>query len=419
MYRWLQRFFGPGSLSDEQYQRERTRILESAPIPVLWLFGKTGSGKSSVIRYLTASQEVDIGSGFRPQTLNSRQFDFPSSDQPVLRFLDTRGLGEGEYDPTEDIRKFNDAAHVMIVTVRVMDHALDEVVRPLGEFRKAQPHRPVLLALTCLHEAYPGSQHPSPDPFAVPSRWDGVVDDLRRNIEQHAKRFAGLIDRAIPIDLTMPEEGFREPNFGGDRLKSAILESLPAAYRQTFMSLDAAMRPLRDLNDRRAMSFVISYSTLAATAAAVPTPWIDIPLVLAIQSHLVYRLRDVYGQRVDARVLRRLCAAAGGRVFAKLLVREALKFIPFAGVAANAALAYAYTYGLGKAFCWYFGEVRAGNAPTEDEVKTVWREQLSIAARRWSPAGSNDPPVPAADEHSAMPSPVESPTAETLPESDT
>lgn len=415
MYRWLLRFFGPAILSDEQYQRERGRILETAPIPLLWLFGKTGSGKSSVVRYLTSLPEIEIGSGFRPQTLSSRQFDFPSPEQPVLRFLDTRGLGEGSYDPAEDIRRFNDMAHVMIVTVRVMDHAVEEVVRSLGQFRRAQPHRPVLLALTWLHEAYPGAQHPAPDPFGDPPEWDRVPADLRRSIDQQATRFAGLVDRTIPIDLTKPEEGFAEPAFGGQRLKAAILESLPAAYRQTFMNLDAAVRPLKDLNDRRAMSFVIGYSTLAATAAGIPTPWIDIPLVLAIQSHLVYRLRDVYGQPVDAPVLRRLCVAAGGRVFARLLVREALKFVPLAGMAANAALAYAYTYGLGKAFCWYFGQVRAGNAPTEEEVKRVWREQLSLAARQWLPPASQDAGAHAANARSPAPPPPANPVPEPKP----
>ena len=412
MNRWLRRFFGPGSLSDEQYRRERGRILETAPIPVLWLFGKTGSGKSSVIRYLTSLPEIEIGPGFRPQTLTSRQFDFPSPEQPVLRFLDTRGLGERSYDPAEDIRRFNDMAHVMIVTVRVMDHAVEEVVRSLGQFRRARPHRPVLLALTCLHEAYPGVQHPSPDPFNGGAPEGGVLEGLRRSIEQQTQRFAGLVDRTVPIDLTKPEDGFEQPDFGGGRLKAAILESLPAAYRQTFMNLDAAVHPLKNLNDRRAMSFVIGYSTLAATAAGIPTPWIDIPLVLAIQSHLVYRLRDVYGQQVDAPVLRRLCVAAGGRVFARLLVREALKFVPLAGAAANAAFAYAYTYGLGKAFCWYFGQVRAGNAPTEEEVKRVWREQLSIAARRWLPSASQEAGVPAASAPPPAPPFPAEPTAE-------
>ena len=384
MFRWLSSRFGKISLSEARFQAEKQRILAASPIPVFWLFGKTGSGKSSVIRYLTGAEAAEIGNGFQPQTATSRQFDFPSQDNPVLRFLDTRGLAEGSYDPSEDLSRFNDSTHVMVVTVRVTDFATEAIVAPLRRFREAQPHRPVVLALTCLHEAYPGQQHPVPDPFAQGIDAGRVPAELSRLVARQETCFRGLVDRVVPLDLTKPDEGFQQPDFGGDRLKATLLELLPAAYRQTFLNLSAAMGSLKNLNERRAMPYVIGYSTLAATAAAVPFPWIDIPVVLAIQSHLVYRLRAVYGQEIDAAVSGRLAALVSGRLATALVLRETLKLIPLVGAAANAAFAYAYTYGLGKTCCWYFGQVRAGNAPSDDEVRRVWREQLSVAARSWS-----------------------------------
>jgi uncharacterized protein (DUF697 family) len=235
---------------------------------------------------------------------------------------------------------------------------------------------------------YPGEQHPHPDPFQSGIPKPELAAPLRRTVERQEQQFADLVDRVVPIDLTRVEDGFDAPAFGGERLKSAILELLPAAYRQTFLSLDEAMRSLRSLNERRAMPYIIGYSTMAATAATVPAPWVDIPVVLAFQSHLVYRLRDIYGKDIDAPVVRRFLAAVSGRVVTRLVLRESLKLIPLAGIAANAALSFAYTYGLGRACCWYFGEIRDGNAPTASEVQHVWREQLAVAARRWSSGGS-------------------------------
>jgi uncharacterized protein (DUF697 family) len=274
----------------------------------------------------------------------------------------------------------------MIVTVRVMDQSLAETVRWLREFRRAKPHRPVLLALTCLHEAYPGSQHPQPDPFVEPLDADQLPDPLRRVLEEHRRLFSGLVDRIVPIDLTRAEEGFRVADFGGDRLRRSVVDLLPAAYRQTFLNFGDATRNLKSLHERRAMPYVIGCSTLAATAAAVPTPWVDIPLVMAIQSHLVYRLHILYGRPIDRSALQRLVAATGVRLLSRLAVRETLKFIPFVGTAANAAVAYAYTFGLGKACCWYFGEVLSGNSPTVDDMKQVWKEQLRTAAGLWKVA---------------------------------
>jgi uncharacterized protein (DUF697 family) len=365
------------------------------------LFGKTGSGKSSIVRYLTGIEQAEVGNGFQPKTLTSRQFDFPSPEQPVIRFLDTRGLAEGHYDPEEDIREFNDSTHVMIVTVRVSDHALEDVIGALREFRRAKPLRPVVLALTCLHDLYPGQQHRAPDPFADGGDLERIPLDVRRALEHHRQVFGDLIDRVVPIDITKPEDGFADPHFGGERLKAALLELLPTAYRQTFLNVSDPVTPMQLLKNRTVMPYVVAYSTLAATAAAVPTPWVDIPVVIAIQSHLVYRLQSLYGLDLDWGVLRRLLAVASTRMATALVVRETLKLIPFAGAAANAASAYAYTYGLGIACCWYFAQVRAGRAPSEEEVRAVWKEQLALAAKAWrmhwrdardTPAAEASPP---------------------------
>jgi len=53
----------------------------------------------------------------------------------------------------------------MIVTVRLTDQATDCLIEPLRQFRQTNPSRKVVLAISCLHDAYPGEQHPTPDPF--------------------------------------------------------------------------------------------------------------------------------------------------------------------------------------------------------------------------------------------------------------
>jgi uncharacterized protein (DUF697 family) len=375
--------FKPGTLSEEEFRQQQEEILKNAPVPVFWLFGKTGSGKTSLVRFLTGADDASIGNGFRPETQHSRQFDFPDPEFPILRFLDTRGLGEARYDPQEDIAAFSQSAHLVIVTARLMDHALEPLLDPLRAIRKAAPHRPILLALTCLHEAYPRCQHPSADAFDTADKSGELPTDLRRSLERQRERFAKVADRIVLIDLTRPEEGFAEPNFGGDRLKAALVDLLPAAFRQTILNLDEAMRPLRDLKERQAMPYILSYSTLAATAAAVPVPWIDIPVVMALQSHMVSKLAKIYGQSLDHRLVAPLAGAMSGRLLARLTVRSTFKLVPIIGAAANAALAFAYMWASGRAWCWYFGELRAGNAPSDAEVQRIWHVQLSSAAELW------------------------------------
>lgn len=408
----IKSWFGWGSSDDQQFARQRAELIDKIPVPVFWLFGKTGSGKTSIVRYLTGSTQAEIGNGFQPQTRTSFQYDFPTSEQPIVRFLDTRGLGEAGYDPAEDLAAFDKSTHVVIVVVRLMDHALDEVVNSLRKVRAARSSRPILLALTCLHEAYPFEQHPDPDPFEVSPAGlgDGPRDasqnttpesdsdkasatvatsslarfpELQRSLREQEIRFEGLVDRIVPIDLTRSEEGFYVPDFGGRRFETALMELLPAACREALFHLDVVRNSLRDLAEEQALPAILQYSSLAAGAAAAPLPWIDIPIVMGLQTRLVYVLADQYDQKMNLDVLLKMAGAVAGRLALRFAVKAPLKFVPVLGQTANAAMAFAYTFSLGKACCWYFGEMKGGHVPTSEELNRVWAEQLKKAVGVW------------------------------------
>lgn len=388
----FQSWFGWKPLADDEFEAARKKLLAETPIPVFWLFGKTGSGKSSIVRALTGATNAEIGNGFRPQTRTSAEYDFPSVEQPVVRFLDTRGLGEAHYDPAEDIAAFASRAHLVLVTVRVADQALEPILGPLRRMRSAAPKRPVVLALTCLHEAYPMQQHPNPDPFTAEAPWpEPLPGELHRLLLMQQQRFAGLVDHIVPIDLTPVEEGFEQPRFGAERLEATLQAALPAAYRETLLHLHDVREQLQDLTERRAWPTILSYSSLAATAAATPLPWADIPVVLGLQARLVYRLAELYGQKMHADELMKMAGALGGQILARFAVRAPLKFLPFIGHTANAAMAFAYTLSLGKACCWYFGEIKAGHIPTQQDLNQVWNEKLKDALQIWR---SHDQPPP-------------------------
>ena len=390
----LKSWLGLETLSNEQFEQQQRDLLKQTPVPVLWLFGKTGSGKSSIVRYLTGATQAEIGNGFRPQTTNSSRYDFPESEHPIIRFLDTRGLGEAGYDPNDDLKQFDESTHVVVVVARVMDHALEEIIVPLRTIRAARPKRPVVLVLTWLHEAYPFQQHPVPDPFQLAEGANGdevalrpssqtTLPELSRSLAEQERRFAGLVDRIVPIDLTQPEDGFEVPDYGGHRLEETLIEVLPAACRQAILHLDDVRKSLRDLTARKAMPTIIAYSSMAATAAATPLPLVDIPAVMGIQSRLIYLLAEMYDQKMSADILLKMAGAAAGQVALRFAVKAPLKFIPFVGQTANAAMAFAYTFSLGKACCWYFGEIRNGHAPLPEDLNKVWSDQLEEAVSVW------------------------------------
>jgi len=369
------------------------RLRDKLPVPVFWLYGKTQSGKTTLIKYLTGADEAEIGRGFRPCTRFSREYPFPTDEAPLLRFLDTRGLDEPGYDPAEDLARFNDQAHVVVVTVKALDHAQENVLKNLRVLRKAQPGRPVVLVLTCLHEAYPQQQHPLPYPFSdngqlLPTD-KPVSEELLRSLEEQRRRFEGLVDRVVAVDLTPPEEGFTEPNYGGERLRQTLVEVLPGALRQTLLSLDEAMRDLQDLYSQHALPHILGYSSLAASAGAIPIPLLDLLILPGIQSHLIYDLARFYGQPLDGRRFAEIAGTLGLGILARQATREVVKFIPFVGSVAAGALAGASTFALGKAFCYYYSAVHQGHVPKPDDLRRYYREQLALAQQSWTKLHGN------------------------------
>jgi uncharacterized protein (DUF697 family) len=394
MFEAVRRWFSWGK-RDQQIQKELDKLKEKLPTPLFWLFGKTQSGKTTVVKYLTGAAEAEVGKGFQPCTRFSQQYHFPTAETPLLRFLDTRGLDEPDYDPAEDLARFNDEAHVVLVTVKALDHAQDHVIQHLRKLRQAQPRRPVVLVLTCLHEGYPQQQHPQPYPYTddkelAPSE-PPVPEGLQRSLEEQRRRFDGLFDRWVAVDLTPADEGFAEPNYGGERLRQVLQDVLPAALGQTLISLKEATRELQDLFARQALPHIIAYSSMAATAGAVPIPLIDLVLISGIQSRMVYRLADLYGQPMTGRRFKEIASAMGLGVLARQASRGVIKLIPgigsVIGSIAGGALAGASTFALGKAFCYYYRSVHSGHVPQPDDLRRYYADQLSLAQKLWSGSG--------------------------------
>jgi uncharacterized protein (DUF697 family) len=379
------------SAREARLQEHLERLRQHLPTPVFWLFGKTQSGKTSLIKYLTGAESAEIGKGFQPCTRFSRRYEFPLREAPLLTFLDTRGLDEPGYDPAEDLAQFNEPAHVVVVTVKALDHAQENVLRHLHTIRRARPGRPVLLVLTCLHEAYPQQQHPLPYPFGPEGEpttaSPALPADLLRSLTEQRRRFEGLVDRVVAVDLTPPEEGFNAPDYGGPQLREVLLALLPAAFRQSLLSLAEASRELQDFYSRQALPYIVAYSTLAGSAGALPVPVVDLVLLSGIQSQMVYHLAQLYGQPLTGQRFLEIASTLGLGMLLRQGSRMLLKYIPYVGpvlgTMASGALAGASTFALGKAFCFYYRAVHQGHVPRPEELRRYYREQLARAEQAW------------------------------------
>lgn len=358
---------------DDKISEAKQRL----PIPVFWLLGKTQSGKTSVIRALTGSDNAEIGNGFQPCTRSSRFYDFPSASHPMIRFLDTRGLGEASYDPAEDLAWCAGQAHLLIVVMRALDMNQADVVSAVKHIHAQHPKWPVIVVQTALHEAYPvGDGHSQPYPYAQSPFPSPVPLQLAQALLYQRDWFKGLPSRFVPVDFTLPEDGFEPAHYGLE----ALWDNIEAALPKTVIGLlrgSSQHQDLLDFHARKANPHLIGYALANVGMGAVPIA--GLPLVLAVQAKLFHSIASIYGLPLTRRLYGEFSALFGSSVGMGLLGRELLKLIPVYGWAVAGVYSGAVTYALGRAFCLYLHGVKRGALPDHAALMKAYEQAFADA----------------------------------------
>lgn len=352
-------------------------------VPVLWLLGKVQSGKTSIIHAITRHPEAEIGAGFKPCTRHAQLFDFPP-ELPLVRFIDTRGLGEVGYAPEQDLVAQEHQADALIVVARAMDPQQDEVFAQVERIRKRRPNWPLVLVQTRLHDGYPDDRdHPG---YAELQR-DTELADLQRALMTQAARLKAVPGsgpvHAVAVDLTRPEDGFTNPDYGLEALLAVLDQVLDAAQSEQLRSLqltDADAR-LQQLHPH-----LVGYATAAGLSDLIPLAgFVTVPTV---QGKMLHSIGRIYGRDWDKRSLAEFGTSLGSGTLvgigASFAARQLGKLVPVYGqsvgaVAAGTASA-AVTYALGRAACYYLNQSAQGK-PDPTGVANAYRGSLQEAYR--------------------------------------
>lgn len=380
MWKWLKDKVLSPSIDDRELSLRLEQIRSSLPAPVFWLLGKTQSGKTAIVSALTGNEQAQIGNGFQPCTRHSRIYFFPDEDDCLMRFLDTRGIGEVDYEPSEDIALFSRETQVLIVVMKAMDHAQKPVIEALCSILAKQPERPVIVVQSCLHEGYAGhaDAHILPYPFQDLDADPRIPEKLRRSLRQQREsiRDAGIDARFVAIDFTLPEDGFNPACYGLEAFWDALEHALPGGFIALLREAREARDSIRDLYRSTVHSHIVSYSIGAALAGALPLPMVDMPLVASIQLKLFQTIASVYGQSLSRERLLDIGSAIGIAFLSNLGKRQLLKFIPAYGAATASLMTAASTYALGKTLDYYFSHSLHGGVKQRAIYQEIYREQL-------------------------------------------
>lgn len=353
-------------------EEELKKHLGDLPTPVVWLLGKAQSGKSSIVQGVTGVSRIEIGEGFRPCTRNSHLYSFPEESAPFLRFLDTRGLEEASYDPEEDIAFCQEKSHLLLVVVRVDDHAIVHLLDTLKSIRRRSPSLPIVLALTCLHESYDDEEHILPYPYrGSPNGTSTAVWD---HIERHRRNFAPFTNKVVAIDFTKEEDNLTPRFYGLEELLSTLETALPEVAWNTL--LESSQRDISKRYSSAAHPTIIAYSLVAGSTAAIPLPLVDIPLVGAIQMKMLHSIARLHNKEFDRVLLAEVVGALGLSFVLRAGGREALKVIP-GGSLLSSFYTATVTYGLGQMFSTYLLLMKRGYTPSQEEMRQLYYQYVA------------------------------------------
>ena len=383
VWKGVQQFVLKPQAGNEVLQQALESARQRAPVPVLWLLGKTQAGKTSIVHTLTGSDRAEIGNGFQPCTRSAYLYDYPEG-MPVVRFLDTRGLGEQAYDPAEDIHFCEQQAHLVLAVMKAADPNQDAVIEVLAAVRKRHPDWPVLVAQTGIHELYPANfEHVLPYPFDQGLDDPRVPHDLTRVLSAQRERLSGLpghgLLRWVVIDLTLQEDGYSPHDFGAEALWREIEFLTDVALRQQL----GGESGVEEARARVAHQQIVGHALAAAALGAVPV--VDLVAVSALQARLLQVLAQLHGQRWDARLVSEFVGLLGSGVatgvVGRMLGKSIAKLVPgwgqTIGAVWGASTSGAVTYALGKAASYYFVRRGRGEVVDPEALRAIYRDALA------------------------------------------
>lgn len=367
-------------LDDEELGKRLDAVKAAMPTPVFWLLGKTQSGKTSIIKALTGDSRAQIGNGMHACTRTAMIYDFPDAEDCIMRFLDTRGLGETDYEPSADIDAFREQAHVLIVVVKAMDHAQQSVMDAIQSIHNSKPDWPAIVVQTALHEGYPDRsfEHVSPYPFDA-ENWSGKIpEELRRSLLEQRKLFNGIDAQFVAVDFTLPEDGYEPANYGLEALWRSLETALPQGVAVMLHDMKEIRKELHDAYSKAAHPHIVAYALTSAAAGAFPVPFVDIPVVSLIQAKMFQTIASIYNYKLDKKSWAEISSTLGVSLLSNIGRRELVKLIPVYGSAASAALTAATTYALGKTLTIYLQNLHSGTGLSGEAFRRIYAEQFEL-----------------------------------------
>lgn len=372
-------------LGDKELRQLMEGIDNHRP-PKIFVMGRTGTGKSSLINALCGAYVAPVGD-IRSCTLDAEPYECKDSGRPLMEVLDTRGIGEltaldpisAEKKIIQQIKEFS--PDVALLVLDAGDRS--DMIKTDAEFMKKvskeyysinKVELPIVVVLNKCDQIYPIEYNDN--------KIKNINEAVQRDKEAIATirlKVAHIIAVSSYLEWKTPDGNFisvedinslpkcdienlqiaRDGRYQIEELLDILGDSILDSGAK--MGLRMASR-LNDVVKRLAKQLNKIFSGLSMAVATTPIPGSDIYVLIAIQSILVYLIVLLSGREASLDTAKEFVFSMGGvagagyifRLTSQQLTKFANIVFPGAGSTVSALIASGGTGAIGNAAIAYY-----------------------------------------------------------------